>query len=100
MRIQVQDDRNSAAILENQQSTSDAWTRNRPVFQESANLDLLRSAAVLLVFGVHYYDIRNGGLEKWSLPWHLGQLGVLIFFVHTALVLMWSLERSDQAKHL
>jgi peptidoglycan/LPS O-acetylase OafA/YrhL len=60
---------------------------------ESANLDFLRSAAVLLVFGSHYLDIR-AGLGNNNFLWHLGQLGVLIFFVHTSLVLMWSLERS------
>jgi len=62
---------------------------------ESANLDLLRSIAVLLVFGTHYIDIQYGLGAEWSLLWHLGQLGVLIFFVHTSLVLMWSLERSS-----
>jgi peptidoglycan/LPS O-acetylase OafA/YrhL len=63
--------------------------------RESANLDFLRSAAVLLVFGTHYFDIQNGIGAKWSFSWHVGQLGVLIFFVHTSLVLMWSLERSN-----
>ncbi len=62
--------------------------------QQSTNLDFLRSVAVLLVFGVHYYDIQSGAGEKWGLSWHLGRLGVLMFFVHTCLVLMWSLERS------
>lgn len=55
--------------------------------KESANLDVLRSVAVLLVLGVHvisrfrHLDIR------------MGEFGVLIFFVHTTLVLMFSLER-------
>lgn len=62
---------------------------------ESANLDFLRSVAVLLVFCTHYFDIQYGLGATWSLLWHLGQLGVLIFFVHTSLVLMWSLERSS-----
>ena len=70
-------------------------SRFGPSFHESTNLDFLRSVAVLTVFGTHYYDIRNGAGALWSIPWHLGQLGVLIFFVHTSLVLMWSLERTS-----
>ena len=55
----------------------------------SANLDLLRSVAVLLVLldhltRHHHYD-RLGSL---------GYFGVLLFFVHTALVLMYSMQRS------
>ena len=68
---------------------------------ESTNLDVLRSIAVLLVFCCHYFSIVTGTGQKWGFLWHMGQLGVLIFFVHTCLVLMWSLERSSQgAKHL
>lgn len=62
--------------------------------RDSANLDLLRSIAVLAVFFSHLFDIYTGGGTKWGFLWHLGQLGVLIFFVHTCLVLMWSLERA------
>jgi peptidoglycan/LPS O-acetylase OafA/YrhL len=57
---------------------------------ESANLDLLRSIAVLCVFMGHFPEM-NHRLSLTS--WHLGQLGVLIFFVHTSLVLMQSMER-------
>jgi peptidoglycan/LPS O-acetylase OafA/YrhL len=53
-----------------------------------ANLDLLRSVAVGLVFFTHMMDsMRIRGLGD------LGHFGVLLFFVHTALVLMLSLER-------
>jgi peptidoglycan/LPS O-acetylase OafA/YrhL len=58
-------------------------------------LDLLRSVAVLVVFFTHYFDLQYGLGATWTFLWHLGQLGVLIFFVHTSLVLMWSLERSS-----
>jgi peptidoglycan/LPS O-acetylase OafA/YrhL len=57
------------------------------------NLDLLRSMAVLLVvvehvlLAMHIYQIGS-----WNIFWP-GVFGVLIFFVHTSLVLMWSLER-------
>ena len=59
---------------------------------DSANLDFIRAAAVLLVFFSHLWDISRG--EHALAPWHLGQIGVLIFFVHTSMVLMLSLDRT------
>ena len=61
--------------------------------QTKWNLDLMRSAAVLAVFIDHLtllagVDVFHG----WNLRW-LGVFGVYLFFVHTCLVLMWSLER-------
>jgi peptidoglycan/LPS O-acetylase OafA/YrhL len=57
----------------------------------STNLDLLRSVAVLCVFFAHLNNIFTGA--RGELSWHFGQMGVLIFFVHTSLVLMRSIER-------
>ena len=53
------------------------------------NLDFMRSVAVLLVASAHLL-LYTGHvkLDGWS-----GITGVCIFFVHTSLVLMWSLER-------
>jgi peptidoglycan/LPS O-acetylase OafA/YrhL len=65
--------------------------------RENANLDFLRSFAVLcVVFGhlTHFFNVDQAGLIPLG---GLGALGVRIFFVHTALVLMFSLER-DAAK--
>jgi peptidoglycan/LPS O-acetylase OafA/YrhL len=55
----------------------------------SANLDLLRAIAVLLVLLNHltrhyHYDLFD----------NVGFFGVLLFFVHTSLVLMYSMQRS------
>jgi peptidoglycan/LPS O-acetylase OafA/YrhL len=70
--------------LKAQQATN-TWT--------STNLDLLRAAAVLLVFAGHLARFFNVE-QVASVPLiGLGGLGVAIFFVHTALVLMMSLER-------
>ena len=59
----------------------------------SANLDLLRAVAVLLVLAQHLckrlYIDRFAGMPTSS--W--GLFGVLLFFVHTCLVLMYSMER-------
>ena len=63
------------------------------------NLDILRSVAVLSVFITHALQVIAGcrygehlayGVETYS----LGSVGVLLFFVHTCLVLMRSLERT------
>ena len=57
------------------------------------NLDLLRAIAVSMVVADHTllaYGISHVG--AWSTEW-IGVVGVYMFFVHTALVLMWSLER-------
>ena len=66
---------------------------------QNPNLDILRSVAVLAVFVTHALQVIAGckvgehlayGVETYS----LGTVGVLLFFVHTALVLMQSLERT------
>ena len=57
------------------------------------NLDVLRAIAVLCVLADHFLTVlnldRNGVISRWE----IGRMGVLLFFVHTALVLMGSLER-------
>lgn len=52
----------------------------------SHKLDFLRSCAVLIVVASHLY-FENPALAAF------GRLGVLFFFLHTSLVLMFSLER-------
>jgi peptidoglycan/LPS O-acetylase OafA/YrhL len=59
------------------------------------NLDLLRAVAVLTVYFSHILQmlgVEHIGLYSLNA---LGQSGVLVFFVHTSLVLMFSLERSS-----
>lgn len=56
------------------------------------NLDVLRAVAVLLVVGTHISIIVYDPLAPhWTQA--LGHVGVLLFFVHTSLVLMSSIER-------
>jgi len=57
----------------------------------NANLDFLRAVAVLLVLAQHLYGRMH--LDH-SAVRSLGLFGVLLFFVHTSLVLMSSMERS------
>lgn len=61
-----------------------------PATSFSPNLDFLRAVAVLLVYFFHLL-ITTGP----RLPDFLAQFGVILFFVHTSLVLMFSLERID-----
>jgi peptidoglycan/LPS O-acetylase OafA/YrhL len=67
--------------------------RHSSFASDSSNLDLIRAVAVLLVFFAHLHDITTGN-HGMDLPWHFAQMGVLIFFVHTSMVLMLSLERA------
>jgi peptidoglycan/LPS O-acetylase OafA/YrhL len=60
---------------------------------ESSNLDAIRAIAVLCVFGGHTAHTGLGLENDWV--WRFDQMGVLIFFVHTSLVLMRSLDRAD-----
>ena len=60
--------------------------------RDNPNLDFIRAAAVLCVFGGHLHRYLGG--RETELSWHFGQIGVLIFFVHTSLVLMMSLDRT------
>src|SRR5215831_18890133 len=76
------------------------WSKNAggsaPVLSsfssDSSNLDIIRAVAVLSVFFAHLRDMVRGGHVL--LGWHFAQMGVLIFFVHTSMVLMLSLERT------
>ena len=56
----------------------------------SANLDLLRALAVLMVLAQHLLR-RAELLSVGPIPVEtIGHFGVLLFFVHTSLVLMYS----------
>lgn len=70
-----------------------------PTRRAYTNLDALRSLAVLLVLvshlviGLGYKD--NNVLTSWGGIIPLGHAGVLLFFIHTSLVLMMSLRRLE-----
>lgn len=59
----------------------------------SANLDLIRAAAVLCVLFGHLRYLHHAGILT---AWHFAQLGVCTFFVHTSMVLMLSLARAER----
>ncbi len=61
----------------------------------SSNLDLLRAIAVLLVLTQHLCRRVHLDQVGWVPTSCLGLFGVLLFFVHTCLVLMYSMERSN-----
>ena len=57
--------------------------------KDLTNLDLVRSVAVCCVVMAHIYSV----FDRPPPGIFYGGIGVALFFVHTALVLMWSLER-------
>ncbi len=70
--------------------------------RHSANLDILRSFAVSVVVIDHLVPTlaTHAGYYNQTvmmLANHIGKAGVLAFFVHTSLVLMYSLERMSHA---
>lgn len=66
------------------------------MYRGSSNLDVLRSFAVTFVVLSHLLMEKSYLGEGGYRSQILGNLGVLIFFVHTCLVLMLSLERQRQ----
>lgn len=69
----------------------------KKITSNSRNLDLLRSFAVLLVVGFHLAKFFNWRFETLRVT-DFGLLGVMLFFVHTTLVLMFSLERQSAGR--
>ena len=62
------------------------------------NLDFLRALAVSVVVLGHIAAFFGALSRIWLVePYCLGRMGVLLFFVHTSLVLMQSLERDPSA---
>lgn len=70
----------------------DAWSHE-------PNLDFLRSFAVLCVVARHLATVFDMQPRPWFQPQALGIFGVLLFFVHTSLVLMLSLDRELERAH-
>jgi peptidoglycan/LPS O-acetylase OafA/YrhL len=62
--------------------------------RDSPNLDLLRSIAVLAVLADHIAATFGIAQNHGQLFWALGRWGVLLFFIHTSLVLMMAMERT------
>lgn len=71
-------------------TVSPVW---RSVASDSSVLDFLRATAVCLVLADHFVEATRNSNEWWFAE-RLGWMGVMLFFVHTSLVLMGSLERS------
>ena len=61
---------------------------------DQSNLDFLRAVAVTLVLCDHVFAKFHVDKLGTVVTNHIGHFGVLLFFVHTSLVLMYSLERS------
>ncbi|MGI4854031.1 MAG: acyltransferase family protein [Janthinobacterium lividum] len=78
-------------------------SQSKPFLQHSANLDLMRAFAVTCVL-VHHLALtlhaHLGLLPLWTLDHFraLGHAGVLMFFVHTSMVLMESLDRLEASE--
>jgi peptidoglycan/LPS O-acetylase OafA/YrhL len=89
----------AAALLEtgerNAASTGDLKSSFEPTNAgpPRRNLDILRAVAVLLVFLSHLLQTHGLSSLYWMEGGDLGRAGVVLFFVHTSTVLLWSMER-------
>jgi peptidoglycan/LPS O-acetylase OafA/YrhL len=86
-------------VEKHRQNSQPTWEESRGLGKvvekgASPNLDLLRSVAVLFVLADHIAG-TFGIAQKHPKFWFLGLWGVLLFFIHTSLVLMMSMERLD-----
>jgi peptidoglycan/LPS O-acetylase OafA/YrhL len=70
------------------------YRARKPTVLPERNLDVLRAIAVMLVVGAHLMGMWVDKLGPFTIL-QVGRLGVLLFFVHTSLVLMASLERLE-----
>jgi peptidoglycan/LPS O-acetylase OafA/YrhL len=71
--------------------------------RDLGNLDCLRSFAVIAVLIDHWsvmHNSRFGGRSEDAFGINLGFVGVVAFFVHTSLVLMFSLKRMSASSGL
>ena len=73
--------------------TNAVQTVKRLATTDSSVLDFLRAVAVLLVLVSHVIEATRHE-PWWWLAQQVGWMGVMLFFVHTSLVLMFSLERT------
>jgi peptidoglycan/LPS O-acetylase OafA/YrhL len=84
----------SQALPINKSDISAGLSPGIQVAVDNSNLDLLRTLAVCDVVGFHLLlFFKKGNLGS---IWAIGRWGVLLFFIHTSLVLMLSLERQEQ----
>src|SRR6266851_923098 len=69
----------------------------RPIATGLRNLDVLRAMAVLSVLFAHSTAVMTFGSDalRSTVEVRIGRFGVLLFFVHTALVLMMSMQRNS-----
>ena len=77
--------------------THTAALTQQPRLEFAANLDILRSVAVTPVLLDHVLELWGArhGVPSFHVNFRrcIGRLGVLLFFVHTSLVLSFSLDR-------
>jgi len=63
--------------------------------RSSTNLDTLRSTAVLAVYVAHLsYCLYGTDFAGFGFFEAIGRFGVILFFLHTSLVLMMSINRT------
>jgi len=81
------------ALLRSHRGTGAKRSDSESQSRQSGNLDIVRAFAVSTVFFGHL--LETTGLRDSPLVGSFARYGVLVFFVHTSLVLMRSIERLE-----